>query len=288
MKYRNDHKASTIMVNPFLASRREAFEEQRDQDQGIKTARAAPSAEWVNIDTGGDGEDIDAGSTDVHSMNVDNDSTDSISFNQLYDGDVSWITPELLKTTVPPTEMVNKVKTKWQPRSATKEAQDRFRNWEKLLPSLQEPYSRYKSCSLGKTKAAERLDRLQGGCKRADCMKQEARRVTCLFIEGAIRLPAPAASANTSEGFKVIAVDACFCADQSVSHTLVENGLFPMSPKEPALAISMCQLNFYRALFARNGDAVHAFAGAMKLHYSRMGFESKNRDVCTPLGYASC
>jgi hypothetical protein len=59
-----------------------------------------------------------------------------------------------------------------------------------------------------------------------------------------------------------------------------------MSPKEPNLAISICQLDFYRALFSRNGDATHAFAGAMKIHYSRMGFEPKSKDVCLERHYS--
>jgi hypothetical protein len=185
MKYRNDQKAKIKMINPFLASRQKVFGEQRDQDQGISTALAAPSAEMMDTGTGGDIEWDEPRHDGDESMIVDDTNPiDSVAFDQLYDGDLTWITPELVSSTVPQKDTSKKVKTPREAPKAPEVAEERFRNWEKLLPSLHEPYSRYKSRSLGEMNAVERPDRLHGGCKRGECMIEGLRRVTCLFMEG--------------------------------------------------------------------------------------------------------
>ena len=69
----------------------------------------------------------------------------------------------------------------------------------------------------------------------------------------------------------------CSCA--STPQLLVRNGLFPTSPLQPRLAISIDLLDFYSALFDRSADAVWALAGALKTMYSRRGFPILNEKV---------
>jgi len=76
------------------------------------------------------------------------------------------------------------------------------------------------------------------------------------------------------ETFKVVA---CDCQD--ILQTLVVNGLFPASPSQPRLALSIELLDLYRALFERSCDAVNALASALHSHYSRRGFHYRNSTV---------
>ncbi|KAG2111091.1 hypothetical protein DEU56DRAFT_936200, partial [Suillus clintonianus] len=59
---------------------------------------------------------------------------------------------------------------------------------------------------------------------------------------------------------------------------LIHHGLFPTAPSQPRMAVSVDLLAFYRALFERSCDAVHALASALKTHYSRRGFQMTNAD----------
>lgn len=45
------------------------------------------------------------------------------------------------------------------------------------------------------------------------------------------------------------------------------------------MAVSTDLLAFYRALFERSCDAIHALAHALKTHYARRGFLMTNADV---------
>ncbi|KAG2058673.1 hypothetical protein BDR06DRAFT_862318, partial [Suillus hirtellus] len=54
---------------------------------------------------------------------------------------------------------------------------------------------------------------------------------------------------------------------------LVLHGLFPTSPSQPWMAVSVDLLSFYCALFERSCDAINALASALKIHYSRQGFQ---------------
>jgi hypothetical protein len=182
MKYRNDQKWNTEMQNPFLASRRAVFAEQRDIDQGVIPA---PSSDSMQLDIEENGMQNDALSSGDYAMDVDNaDEIDSNSLNHLYDGDLSWITPELLQSTAPPKDNTETAKPKKQSTTkATRVAERRLTNWEELLPSLEEPYSQYKSQSLGKPNAIDRPDVVYGGCKEM-CKSSISKAVTCLFMEG--------------------------------------------------------------------------------------------------------
>ncbi|KAI0628535.1 hypothetical protein C8Q77DRAFT_1067668 [Trametes polyzona] len=62
----------------------------------------------------------------------------------------------------------------------------------------------------------------------------------------------------------------------NISQQLVSRGLFPSSPHQPRVAISIDLLDFYFALFERSADAVTALAGALKTMYVRRGFPILN------------
>ena len=71
------------------------------------------------------------------------------------------------------------------------------------------------------------------------------------------------------------------CECQDVLQTLVCNGLFPTSPSQPRVAVSIELLDFYRCLFERSCDAVNALAGALDNSYTRRGFHYRNSKVHT-------
>ncbi|KAG1722047.1 uncharacterized protein EDB91DRAFT_1274740, partial [Suillus paluster] len=74
-----------------------------------------------------------------------------------------------------------------------------------------------------------------------------------------------------STGFVSIDVLSCECS--SLAQVLLHHGLFPTSPSQPRMAVSVDLLSFYRALFERSCDAINALASALKTHYSRRGFQ---------------
>ncbi|KAG1845655.1 hypothetical protein F4604DRAFT_1884256 [Suillus subluteus] len=86
--------------------------------------------------------------------------------------------------------------------------------------------------------------------------------------------PHPVISACAS--FNNIDVLACKCS--TLVQVLIHHGLFPTAPSQPRMAVSVDLLAFYRALFERSCDAVHALASALKTHYSRRGFQMTNTD----------
>ncbi|EDR03523.1 uncharacterized protein LACBIDRAFT_331575 [Laccaria bicolor S238N-H82] len=63
--------------------------------------------------------------------------------------------------------------------------------------------------------------------------------------------------------FKIVA---CECED------LVNHGLFPTSPSQPRMAVSIPLIQLYHALFECSCDAINAFAHALNTFYGRRGF----------------
>ncbi|KIK13147.1 hypothetical protein PISMIDRAFT_85279, partial [Pisolithus microcarpus 441] len=53
---------------------------------------------------------------------------------------------------------------------------------------------------------------------------------------------------------------------------LLHHGLFPASPSQPCMAVSVELLAFYQSLFERSCDAVNALASALNSHYIHRGF----------------
>ncbi|KAF9037521.1 hypothetical protein BJ165DRAFT_1314737, partial [Panaeolus papilionaceus] len=80
----------------------------------------------------------------------------------------------------------------------------------------------------------------------------------------------------------------------STQQVLVNHGLFPTSPVQPQMAVSIDLLHFYAALFERSCDAVNALAHALSSFYQRRGFyllNNKGQRIKEPfrkgLGYAT-
>ncbi|KAI9059331.1 hypothetical protein FKP32DRAFT_1668689 [Trametes sanguinea] len=83
----------------------------------------------------------------------------------------------------------------------------------------------------------------------------------------------------------LVSVQVSFCECTNISRRLVSNGLFPTSPSQPRVAISIDLLDFYFALFERSADAVSALASALKTFYEHRGFpvlDSKGEPVRDP------
>lgn len=81
--------------------------------------------------------------------------------------------------------------------------------------------------------------------------------------------------------FVSLEVVSCKCA--TLPQVLLSFGLFPMSPSQPHMAVSVELLAFYRALFERSCDAINALASALHTHYTRHGFHVVNKAVSTSL-----
>ncbi|EMD32924.1 hypothetical protein CERSUDRAFT_57603, partial [Gelatoporia subvermispora B] len=84
-----------------------------------------------------------------------------------------------------------------------------------------------------------------------------------------------------------------YCQCTPLPHVLITSGMFPTSPSQPRIAVSIDLLEFYFALFERSGDAVTALARAMRNYYTRRGWrvlDSKGVPILDPfrrpLGFA--
>ncbi|KIK15262.1 hypothetical protein PISMIDRAFT_79793, partial [Pisolithus microcarpus 441] len=61
---------------------------------------------------------------------------------------------------------------------------------------------------------------------------------------------------------------------------LLHYRLFPTSPSQPHMAVSVKLLAFYRALFERSCDAVNMLVSALNSHYICRGFCMSDHDIC--------
>lgn len=86
-----------------------------------------------------------------------------------------------------------------------------------------------------------------------------------------------------SPDIATITFETCECF--TLPQVLVRNALFPTSPTQPCLAISIDLLDLYSALFERSADAVSALSGALKTMYSRHGFSILNSKVLHAIFY---
>ncbi|KAF8124776.1 hypothetical protein EV363DRAFT_1177524 [Boletus edulis] len=123
-------------------------------------------------------------------------------------------------------------------------------NWRALLPMLVQPYLEYSTRTLGK--ALETLPAIMSRCKHIPC-ERKSNQVLCLLFDLA----------------------SCKCA--TLPQILLYFGLFPTSPSQPNMAVSVDLLAFYRSLFERSCDAINALASALHTHYTRRGFHITNK-----------
>ncbi|KAL0057592.1 hypothetical protein AAF712_015755 [Marasmius tenuissimus] len=84
-----------------------------------------------------------------------------------------------------------------------------------------------------------------------------------------------------------------YCRCQSLPQVLVMHGLFPTSPSQPRMAVSMELLELYRALCQQSSDAITALAAGLTTVYQRRGFrlvngkgEALQDPICQALGHS--
>ncbi|KAG9309293.1 hypothetical protein JVU11DRAFT_10780 [Chiua virens] len=131
-----------------------------------------------------------------------------------------------------------------------------YQHWRCLLPTLVGPYARYHSRTLAKPLGP--IPPTLSLCTQPVCTKKTTRIVCLLF-----------------DHFTTVDVVSCACA--TLPQVLVDFRLFPASPSQPRLAVSLDLLGFYRALFERSCDAINALAAALRTHYTRRGFLMVNK-----------
>ncbi|KAG2353816.1 hypothetical protein BDR07DRAFT_1382783, partial [Suillus spraguei] len=136
-----------------------------------------------------------------------------------------------------------------------KMAYNLYASWKTLIPTLVDAHLKYSARTHGRP--LPELCPVISACANSGCVQ---RRFSMLQL--------------TAPGFLDVNVLACNCS--TLSQVLVHHGLFPTAPSQPRMAISVELLAFYRALFERSCDAIHALASALKTHYARRGFQMIN------------
>ncbi|KAG1769148.1 hypothetical protein EDD22DRAFT_771437 [Suillus occidentalis] len=137
-----------------------------------------------------------------------------------------------------------------------------YANWQKLIPTLIDPQLSYHARTLGQ--ALEKTHDVISACGTDTCAHKRTN-LLCLFFD------------------RFVSIDVLSCECSSLPQVLLHHGLFPTSPSQPRMAVSVDLLSFYRALFERLCDAINALASALKTHYSRRGFQvtdARVRSIC--------
>ena len=152
-----------------------------------------------------------------------------------------------------------------------------YDQWKALLPRLVDPLLLFLSTTKG-TKYSP-LSGLRSSCLHPDLCATRSRTVLCLFFDRTYLTFTMPVIADTflSEDFDTF--DAISCECQDLPETLVSYGLFPTSPSQPRMAVSILVLQLYSALFERSCDAINAFAQALNTFYGRRGFIHCNSKV---------
>ncbi|KAI6021175.1 hypothetical protein EDC04DRAFT_2575647, partial [Pisolithus marmoratus] len=60
---------------------------------------------------------------------------------------------------------------------------------------------------------------------------------------------------------------------------LLHNGLFPTTPSQPHMAVSVELLGFYHALFEQSCDAINALMSALHIQLHSTWFPCNQKDV---------
>ncbi|KII84489.1 hypothetical protein PLICRDRAFT_117716 [Plicaturopsis crispa FD-325 SS-3] len=120
------------------------------------------------------------------------------------------------------------------------EATRLYAHWKSLTPSLVESLLEYTNQTMSKV-VIPAGEHIYAVCSRG-CMGVKSTDILCLYFD-----------------------------------LLVRHGLFPTSPSQPRMAVSIELLDFYHALFERSCDAVNAMASALHSFYTRRGFHAINK-----------
>ncbi|KAI5990826.1 hypothetical protein F5J12DRAFT_727566 [Pisolithus orientalis] len=63
----------------------------------------------------------------------------------------------------------------------------------------------------------------------------------------------------------------------------MHSGLFPTTPSQPCIAISVELLGFYCVLFECSCNSINSLASALNTHYEHQGFCLTTQEVCACL-----
>jgi hypothetical protein len=159
------------------------------------------------------------------------------------------------------------------------EAYTLYDRWTSLLPSLIDSLLSYDQASVGNVFQPV-LD-IVYSCSVSTCPRKAAH-ITTLYFDRtySLHLREHQRTLWNFTDFRTVTVTACSC--YSIPQALVFSGLFPTAPSQPRVAISILLLDFYRALFERSCDAVHALSGALHSFYKRRGFHVTNSKASSP------
>ncbi|KAI6025272.1 hypothetical protein BKA83DRAFT_4492027 [Pisolithus microcarpus] len=131
-----------------------------------------------------------------------------------------------------------------------------FHNWQALIPTLVDVFLSYLTWTMGKPVSTPPSTM----CHCVQACETKTSVVVCLYFDH----------------FSSIPMYSCKCA--SLPQVLLHHRLFPASPSQPCMAVSVELLSFYRSLFERSCDAVNALASALNSHYIHRGFHMSGRD----------
>ncbi|KAK0433323.1 hypothetical protein EV421DRAFT_1997524 [Armillaria borealis] len=131
--------------------------------------------------------------------------------------------------------------------------QNLYRDWKALLPHLVKPLASFQQNSTSKTESPSLLS----SCNTSGCNGIHQRRdVLCLYWNS----------------FETRSFHACQWNSESLPMKLVEHGLFPTSPREPRVAVSIDLLTLYQSLLEHSGTSNSAFCSALQDFYVSRGF----------------
>ncbi|KAJ7575225.1 hypothetical protein C8J56DRAFT_1063775 [Mycena floridula] len=140
-----------------------------------------------------------------------------------------------------------------------KTSMETLHNWQALIPTLHNPYLVFLDKSIAKIYNHSKKDVLQSLCTRSNCPATSLD-IMCLYLNH----------------FAELQVIGCSC--ETIPQLLVANGLFPCTPVAPRYAVSIPLLDFYRGLFERSCDAIHALSNALHTVYEKKGFRMVDKD----------
>ncbi|KAK0244954.1 hypothetical protein EDD85DRAFT_963291 [Armillaria nabsnona] len=154
-------------------------------------------------------------------------------------------------------------------------SQNLYRDWKALLPHLIKPLASFQRKSTSKTESPSLLS----SCNMSDCNGIHQRRdILCLFWNS----------------FETRSFYVCQWNPESLPMKLVEHGLFPTSPREPRVTVSIDLLTLYQSLLEHSGTSNSAFCSALQDFYVSRGFwmrDTKGAPMEDPFrrgfGYAS-
>jgi hypothetical protein len=150
------------------------------------------------------------------------------------------------------------------------------KNWKSLIPTLVSLIS-YQNSTLGCVVPS--ATNILAGCDNLACSTKSSM-IMCLYANCTLHFLS-FMSLSSSPRLPQYYPE-CLCLFP-VASVLIEHGLFPASPSQPHVAISINLLEIYRALFERSCNAIHALLGALCSFYVKHRFQLVNEKVSSTL-----